>query len=174
MHGASVSSGYYTYTGLQRDWDGTSNVFLARDVAMLIYSSSDTTFSDQNTEFTVQASFMPRNENVEYVGNLIGGATLWMLAGMDPATEDGALAFMNFLSNPANDAEWHQLTGYVPITKSAVSLLGTQGWYDESPNSRVASDQLAALKNTPASLGALLPTFVGIRDIIALAIGQDK
>ena len=163
-------SGYYTYTGLQRDWDGTSNAYLAGEVAMLIYSSSDTTFFDENAEFENQASFMPRNGDVDYVGNLIGGATIWMLDGMDSATEDGALAFMNFFSNPANAAAWHQLTGYIPITEDAVSLLVSEGWYDESPNSKVASDQLAAAKNTPASLGALLGNFVGIRDVITIAI----
>ncbi len=165
-----ADNGYYTYTGLQRDWDGTSNAYIAEEVAMLIYSSSDTTFFDENTTFDNQASFMPRNEDVAYVGNLIGGATLWMLDGMDTATQDGALAFMNFFSNPANAAAWHQLTGYVPITQDAVDLLQGEGWYDESPNSKVASDQLAAAENTPASLGALLGNFVGIRDVITIAI----
>jgi sn-glycerol 3-phosphate transport system substrate-binding protein len=163
-------SGYYTYTGLQRDWDGTSNAYLAGEVAMLIYSSSDTTFFDENSTFTNQASFMPYNEAVPYVGNLIGGATIWMLDGMDAATEDGALAFMNFFSNPENAAAWHKLTGYVPITEDAVALLETEGFYAESPNSKVASDQLAAAQNTPASLGALLGNFVGIRDVITIAI----
>ncbi|MCL1598953.1 MAG: extracellular solute-binding protein, partial [Actinomycetia bacterium] len=162
--------GYYTYTGLQRDWDGTSNAYLAGEVAMLVYSSSDTTFFDENATFTNQASFMPRNENVDYVGNLIGGGTIWMLDGMDQMTEDGALAFMNFFSNPENAAAWHQLTGYVPITQPGVDLLQAEGWYDESPNSKVASDQLAAAKNTPASLGALLGNFVAIRDVITIAI----
>ncbi|MDH5372326.1 MAG: extracellular solute-binding protein [Acidimicrobiia bacterium] len=163
-------AGYYTYTGLQRDWDGTSNAYIAGEVAMLIYSSSDTTFFDENTDFTNVASFMPRNGDVPYVGNLIGGATIWMLDGMDSATEDGALAFMNFFSNPENAAAWHQLTGYIPITQAAVDLLEAEGWYEESPNSKVASDQLAAAANTPASLGALLGNFVGIRDIITIAI----
>jgi sn-glycerol 3-phosphate transport system substrate-binding protein len=163
-------SGYYTYTGLQRDWDGTSNAYIAEEVAMLIYSSSDTTFFDENTDFENQASFMPYNGDVPYVGNLIGGATLWMLNGLDAATEDGALAFMNFFSNPENAAAWHKLTGYIPITQDAVDLLVAEGWYDTSPNSKVASDQLAAAQNTPASLGALLGNFVGIRDVITIAI----
>ena len=165
--------GYYTYTGLQRDWDGTANAFYAEDVAMLIYSSSDTTaITDTGTEsgFEVQASFMPRNGDVDYVGNLIGGATIWMLDGMDTATEDGALAFMNFFSNADNAAEWHKLTGYEAITKDSIDLLNAEGWYTESPNSKVASDQLAAAQNTPASLGALLGNFVGIRDVITIAI----
>ncbi len=163
-------TGYYTYTGLQRDWDGTSNAYLAGEVAMLVYSSSDTTFFDENAEFTNVASFMPSDGDTDYVGNLIGGATIWMLDGMEATTEDGALAFLNFFSNPANAAAWHQLTGYIPITQDAVDLLESEGWYDESPNSKVASDQLAAAKNTPASLGALLGNFVGIRDVITIAI----
>jgi sn-glycerol 3-phosphate transport system substrate-binding protein len=165
-------AGYYTYTGLQRDWDGTSNAYLAEEVAMLVYSSSDTTFFDTNATFTNQASFMPANEAVDYVGNLIGGGTIWMLDGMDATTEDGALAFMNFFSNPDNAAEWHQITGYIPITTSGEEVLAAEGWYDESPNSKVASDELAAAANTPASLGALLGNFVGIRDIITLAIEE--
>ncbi len=168
-----ADKGYYTYTGVQRDWDGTANAFLAQEVAMLIYSSSDTTFltnSGKEAGFDVKASFMPYNGEREYVGNLIGGATLWLLNGMDKKAEDGALAFMNFFSNPENAAEWHRITGYIPITKSAEALLEQEGWYDESPNSRVASEQLAAAKNTPASLGALLGNFVAIRDIITIAI----
>jgi sn-glycerol 3-phosphate transport system substrate-binding protein len=89
---------------------------------------------------------------------------------MDAAQEDGALAFLNFFSNPENAAEWHQITGYIPITKAAEALLVDEGWYEESPNSKVASDQLAAAENTPASLGALLGNFVGIRDVITGAI----
>ncbi len=164
---------YYTYTGVQRDWGGTSNAFIAQDVAMLVYSSSDTSFFDTEAAtagFEVKASFQPRNENVDYVGNLIGGATIWMLDGMDETTQDGALAFMNFFSNPGNAAEWHQLTGYEAITKDSITLLEEEGFYETNPNNKVASDQLAAAKNTPASLGALLGNFVAIRDVITAAI----
>ncbi len=166
-------SGNYLYTGTQRDWDGTSAAFQAQNVAMLVYSSSDTTAltaaGDENG-FKVQSSFMPFNQDREYAGNLIGGATLWMTAGMDTATQDGALAFLNYFSNPENAAAWHKLTGYIPITNSAVSRLDGEGWYAESPNSKVASDQLDAAANTPASTGALLGNFVAIRDVVTAAI----
>jgi len=166
-------AGYYTYTGLQRDWGGVDALFLSQDIAMQIDSSSDTLIHQAEAAdlgFDFLTSFMPRNENVDYVGNLIGGATIWMLDGMDQVTEDGALAFMNFFSNPANAASWHQLTGYVPITDDAVDLLNAEGWYEAEPNAKVASDQLDAAQNTPASLGALIGNFVAIRDIITLAI----
>jgi sn-glycerol 3-phosphate transport system substrate-binding protein len=85
-------------------------------------------------------------------------------------TEDGALAFLNFFSNPENAAEWHQLTGYIPITTTAEQLLVDEGWFEESPNNKIASEQLAAAQNTPASLGALMGGFVSIRDVITIAI----
>lgn len=168
-----ADKGYYLYTGQQRDWDGTSNAFQAQQVAMLIYSSSDTTALTQagvDNGFEVKASFMPYNQDVPYQGNLIGGATLWMLNGLDKKTEDGALAFMNFFSNPENAAEWHKITGYIPITNAAEKLLEEEGWYEQSPNSKVASDQLNAAKDTPATRGAILGNFVSIRDVITIAI----
>ena len=163
-------AGYYTYTGLQRDWNGTMALYQAQDVAMLIYSSSDTSIAVGDTDFTNETSFMPRNEAVDYVGNLIGGATIWMLDGMDQTTEDGALAFLNFFSNADNAALWHQLTGYEPITGAGIEVLAGEGWYDDAPDYRVSSDQLAAAKDTPAARGAILGNFVAIRDIVTLAI----
>ncbi len=166
-------SGHYVYTGVQRDWDGTSAAFQAQNVAMLIYSSSDTTALTQagvDNGFEVRSSFMPYNQDIAYEGNLIGGATLWLANGLSEAEQDGALAFLNFFSNPENAAAWHQLTGYIPITNSAVSMLEEQGWYEESPNSAVASEQLDAAADTPAATGALVGNFVAIRDVITAAI----
>jgi len=80
------------------------------------------------------------------------------------------LAFMNFFSNPANAALWHQTTGYIPITNEATSLLESEGWFDKSPNSSVASAQLDAAADTAASTGALLGNFVAIRDVMTAAI----
>ena len=166
-------AGYYVYTGTQRDWGGTSAAFQAQNVAMLIYSSSDTTaLTESGVEngFEVRSSFMPYNQDRDYVGNLIGGATLWLTNGLTTAEQDGALAFMNYFSNPENAAEWHQLTGYIPITNAAAQLLESEGWYAESPNSAVASAQLDAAANTPASLGAFLGDFVAIRDVVTMAV----
>ena len=93
-----------------------------------------------------------------------------MTNGLSTEEQDGALAFMNFFSNPENAALWHQVTGYIPITNEARSLLDSQGWYDESPNSAVASDQLDAAADTPASTGAFIGNFVAIRDVVTIAV----
>ena len=46
----------------------------------------------------------------------------------------GVAKFPDFLTKPENAAEWHQKTGYLPITTAAYNLtLGEQGFYDKNP-----------------------------------------
>ncbi len=168
------NAGYYVYSGTQRDWDGAYNAFAAQQVPFVIYSSSDTTaLTNEGVDagFEVEASFMPRNaDRTEGGGNIIGGATMWMVDGLDDDVTDVALAFLSFMLNPENDADWHRVTGYIPITNAAIDLLESEGWFDESPNSRIASEQLAAAPETPATAGALVGNFVAIRDVVTEAI----
>ena len=168
-----ADKGYYVYTGLQRDWDGVNNALFAQKVAMIITSSSDVTSITQTgaeNGFTVKCGFMPYNQDVEYVGNLIGGASLWLTNGLAPEVEEGALTFLLWFTNTENAAEWHQFTGYVPIRKSSIEMLEAAGWYDESPNSLVASEQLAAAQLTPATAGALIGAFPAIRNEVTGAM----
>jgi sn-glycerol 3-phosphate transport system substrate-binding protein len=168
------SDGHYVYTGVQRDWDGTYNAFASQQVAFLVYSSSDTTLlteEGENGGYEVVASFMPRNgDRTDGGGNIIGGASLWLVDGLDEDVQDVALAFVNYLNSPENAAEWHRVTGYIPITNAAIDLLESEGWFDENPNSRVAGAQLDAAPRSPATAGALMGNFVAIRDVITGAV----
>jgi len=164
--------GYYLYTGVVRDWGGTVHLFDAQQVAMLVTSSSfATSLTDAGNEtgYEVVASFMPYNQDIPRKGNLIGGATLYMLNGLDPEVEMGALMFMNWFQIPENSASWHQLTGYIPITQPAVDLLESEGWFEANPNHQVASLQLDDSEATPASLGPLVGNFMAIRDVFTAA-----
>ncbi len=167
-------AGYYVYSGTQRDWDGAYNAFASQQVPFVIYSSSDTTaITNEGVDggFTVEASFMPRNDaRTEGGGNIIGGATMWLVDGLDADVQDVALAFLSFMLNPENDADWHRVTGYIPITNAAIDLLESEGWFEESPNSRIASEQLAAAPETAATAGALVGNFVSIRNVVTDAI----
>lgn len=167
-------AGYYVYSGTQRDWDGAYNAFASQQVPFVIYSSSDTTaLTNEGVDggFTVEASFMPRNaDRADGGGNIIGGATMWLVDGLDADVQDVALAFLSFMLNPENDADWHRVTGYIPITNAAIELLESEGWFDGSPNSLIASEQLAAAPETPATAGALVGNFVSIRNVVTDAI----
>lgn len=168
-----ADKGYYTYTGTQRDWSGTYDLFVAQNAPILMYSSSDTaalTEEGTNGGFEVEAAFLPGPADVSDGGALIGGATNWIIDGLDEQTQDGAIAWVNFLSNPENAASWHKLTGYIPITNESVTLLEDEGYFDENPNQKIAGEQLDASPDTPATTGALLGNFVAIRDVITQAI----
>jgi sn-glycerol 3-phosphate transport system substrate-binding protein len=167
------ANGNYLYTGTQRDWGGTYQAFISGQVAFLQYSSSDATNLTRDGEeagIEVVTTRLPYDAETEYVGNIIGGATLWLVNGLAEDVQTGGLMFMNFLSNPENAADWHRVTGYIPITEGAIEILEEEGFWEENPNSAIASRQLAIAAENDANPGALVGNFVAIRDVITAAI----
>ena len=170
-----AEKGYLYYSGSQGgdSWSTVDQAFLGGQVAMAAYSSSDTrVYTDTGAEngFEVLASFMPYNDETGWTGNLIGGASLWLVDGLDPAVEDGALSFLLWFTNTENQAEWAQITGYFSVRQSSVDLLTEEGFFDENPNFRVAPDQIAQSEVPPATSGALMGAFPGIRNIVTQAV----
>jgi sn-glycerol 3-phosphate transport system substrate-binding protein len=168
---------------------------------MAVYSSSDTaiyTNTGAENGYEVVASFMPYNQDAEggWTGNLIGGASLWLSNGLAAEVEEGALTWLFWMNSTANAAEWHQITGYLPVRNSSVELLSGDGWYDAiaaeasqvwmedpavqasqgsawfdaNPNFVVAAAQLAGSQQTIATSGALMGDFPAIRNEVTEAI----
>ena len=98
--------------------------------------------------------------------SIIGGATLWALAGHEDAEYKGLAQFMTYLASAEVQAWWHQETGYVPITTAAYELSKTQGFYDSNPGTDTAIQQLSLNQPTANSRGIRFGNFVQIRDII--------
>lgn len=165
--------GYYLYTGKVGDFGGCFAAFEDQQVALVLSSSVDATRMLQTGErhgFTVKASRMPYNDEVRLAGNMMGGAALWLAAGLSKAKEDGALAFVQHLISPRNAEEWHKLHGRIPITRAAADVLDREGWFLRNPNLRVASDQLEAADGSPAALGPLIGGHASIMDEITGAM----
>lgn len=171
------NKGYLYYSGAQggESWSTVDQAYSTQQVAMAAYSSSDTTLYTQmgiEGGFETVASFLPYNDDTGWTGNLIGGATLWLADGLDPAVEEGALTFLVYLTNTENAADWHKITGYIPIRYSAYDLLEAEGWFEQWPNQTVAVQQLAQSKVTPATSGALVGGFPAIRNLVTAAIDR--
>lgn len=169
------TKGYLYYSGAQGgdSWATVDQAFGSQQVAMAAYSSSDTAvYTDTGAAngFEVVASFLPYNQETGWTGNLIGGASLWLVDGLAPEVEDGALSFLVFMNDTANAASWHQLTGYIPVRLSSAEELTAEGWFAEHPNFSVAGDQLAQSTVTPATSGAILGAFPAIRNVVTQAI----
>ena len=96
---------------------------------------------------------------------VIGGASLWVMAGKKPAEYKGVAAFFRFLSDPEVQSASHKRTGYLPITMAAFQLTEKSGFYKENPGTDVAVTQMIR-KVTDKSRGIRLGNFVQIRTII--------
>ncbi|MBL8133606.1 MAG: extracellular solute-binding protein [Anaerolineae bacterium] len=170
-----AQKGYLYYSGAQggASWSTVDQAFSSQQVAMTAYSSSDTAVYTQvgvDNGFEVLASFLPYNDDTGWTGNLIGGASLWLVNGLPTEVEDGALTFLAFMTNTENAATWHQTTGYIAIRTSANELLAGEGWFETNPNFSVAADQLSASTVTSATRGAILGAFPAIRNVVTAAV----
>ena len=96
---------------------------------------------------------------------VIGGASLWVMAGKKPAEYKAAAAFFNFLSNAEVQAKSHQRTGYLPITTAAFELTDKSGFYKKFPGTDVSVTQMIR-KTTDKSRGIRLGNMVQIRTLI--------
>lgn len=97
---------------------------------------------------------------------IIGGASLWVMAGKTNAEYKAVADFMNFLSSEKIQARWHQDTGYLPITMAAYELTKKQGFYDQNPGTDIAIIQMTGKAPTDNSKGLRLGSFDQIRGII--------
>jgi sn-glycerol 3-phosphate transport system substrate-binding protein len=171
------NKGYLYYSGAQGgdSWSTVDQAYSTQQVAMAAYSSSDTTlYTEMGVEggFETVASFLPYNDDTGWTGNLIGGATLWLVDGLDPAVEEGALTFLLYFTNTANAADWHKITGYIAIRESSNALLESEGWFETNPNQTIAARQLSESTITPATSGALVGGFPSIRNEVTAAIDR--
>ena len=186
--------GYYVYTGTRRDWTGSGNLFNSEQVAFSLSSSADArnkVEAAKTADFELATGKLIRNDDYEYNGNIIGGATMWITAGLEPEVEDGAMAFLLFINNTENSASFHTASGYIPIRNSSVELLqnlragnnvfwdvdnktrtdvDATDWFAENPNFLTASVQLSESTVNNASAGAKFGTFRETRDLIETGI----
>ena len=98
--------------------------------------------------------------------SIIGGATLWVLAGHKPAEYAGVAKFFSYLSSPEVQAASHQRTGYLPITLAAYELTKKQGFYQKNPGTDTSILQMNNKPPTENSKGLRLGNLVQIRDLL--------
>lgn len=171
-HGLA-QEGHYLYTGSQSDWGGAFEAFLGQQVAFTFDSANQGgTLAHMGAEagFEVEAGRLPYNDAAPYAGTLVTGDSLWLANGLDEAAQDGALAFMQYLHNTENAAEWHRRSSYLPMTESSIDLLGEEGWFDQNAAPGLAIEQMRSSDVSPEGLGAVLGDFDGIQNVMTQAM----
>ena len=143
-------------------------MFLEQKCAMWMNSSAYYGGISKNAKFNYGQAMLPIDTAVadKPQNSIIGGATLWVLQGHEAEEYEGVAAFFNFMSSAYVQADWHQNTGYVPITTAAGELSAAQGFYESNPGTDTAIKQLSLNEPTPSSKGLRFGNFVQTRDII--------
>ncbi len=158
--------GIFSYGGRRSD---SAPKFYSGECAMYMNSSASYAGVKNNAKgFEFGVAQLPNwGEAIKQPQNsIIGGATLWTLQGHDKADYKGVARFYTFLSSPEIQADWHQFTGYLPITHEAAKLTREQGFYAKNPGTDVAITQMTSVEPTANSKGLRLGNFVQIRDIV--------
>ncbi|MEH6738745.1 MAG: extracellular solute-binding protein, partial [Sulfitobacter sp.] len=163
---ASMSAdGSFVYAGRRGD---SLPSFTNGECGMWINSSAYYGSMTSQAKFDFAQTMLPLDTNVASApqNSIIGGATLWALAGHEDEEYKGVAKFMTYLSSPEVQAWWHQETGYVPITTAAYELSKEQGFYETNPGTDTAIQQLSLNTPTPNSRGVRFGNFVQVRDVI--------
>ena len=153
------------------DYGGTTNKavpkFTTGECAMLTESSAGYARISKESKFGFGVGMLPYWPNVPGApqNTIIGGASLWVLRGQSPAVYKGVARFFSHLYSPEVQAQWHQGTGYLPITLAAYDLTKKQGFYDKNPGTETALKQMLLHKPTANSKGLRLGNYPQIRDV---------
>jgi sn-glycerol 3-phosphate transport system substrate-binding protein len=156
--------GYFTYAGRRNEAEAK---FFSGECAMLTSSSAAQANINRNAKFKYTVAMLPYYADVAGApqNSIIGGASLWVMSGKKPNEYKGVAQFLNFLMDPNRQAQWHQTTGYVPISPAAYEITKKSGFYEKNPGTDVSVRQLMLNPPTGNSKGLRFGSFVQIRDI---------
>ncbi|WCN10806.1 sn-glycerol-3-phosphate ABC transporter substrate-binding protein UgpB [Marinomonas mediterranea] len=158
-------NGIFSYGGRRSD---AAPKFYSQECAMFMQSSAGYAGIRRNAKFEFGVAPLPywKKDISTPKNTIIGGASLWVLQGKKTEEYKGVASFLSYLSRADVQADWHQFSGYLPITHAAYDLTKGQGFYTANPGTETGVIQMTSGKPTENSKGLRLGNFVQIRDII--------
>jgi sn-glycerol 3-phosphate transport system substrate-binding protein len=158
-----AKQGLFIYKGRANIPEAT---FVSGECAMITTSSGFYGNVKKNAKFDFAVTTMPYYPDVPGApqNTVIGGASLWVMAGKKPEEYKGVAKFFDFISKPEVQSESHKRTGYLPITMAAFQLTEKSGFYKQNPGTDTAVNQMVR-KVTDKSRGIRLGNYVQIRNI---------
>lgn len=95
---------------------------------------------------------------------LVSGSALWALAGHTAAENKATASFIAWLVSPNVAAQWHQQTGYLPLTEAAARAADVS-FYNRIPG---AQQVVTQMDKTPSaySRGLRIPRYQAVLEIL--------
>lgn len=110
-------------------------------------------------------AMLPVYEGTKRQNSLVGGASMWIMAGKSKGEYEAAAAYLAFLASD-QEAQWFStVTGYIPVTNSGFKAMTEAGFYKD-PKFAGRELAIASLTATPPSAfsrGIRLGNFTSIR-----------
>jgi sn-glycerol 3-phosphate transport system substrate-binding protein len=154
---AGVDGGYFFNPGI--DNDGAANAFNAQKTAMYIESTARlrghiTTVAGK---FEIGTGLYPRPDSKpKDGGNIIGGASLYIMKSRPPAEQQAAWEFVKYAMSAAVQGQWQSDTGYYPIVKAAYDTGPSKEWATKYPQFLTAINQIRESPQNRMTNGAVL------------------
>ena len=160
-----AKDGTFTYVGRK---DEATAKFYSGDCGIMMGSSGALANVQQYAKFKYGTGMMPYDPSVKGAPQnaIIGGASLWVLAGKSPEVYKGVAKFLAYLNTPAVAAKWHEDTGYLPVTTAAYDLARKQGFYESHPGADTATKQMLNKPPLPWTKGLRLGNMPQIRTVV--------
>lgn len=127
----------------------TQTAFFAGQVGMIIESTAILKNATNSSPFEIGTGYLPKVEENEEGGVIIGGASLWLMDSGDTAKEEAAWKFIEFCTTAEAQAKWSMGTGYFAINPAAYETEEFKAYLEENPNFMTAINQL---NDTPVNL----------------------
>ena len=125
-----------------------------------------------NSNVTFGVAPMPyyAQETKEPGAPFIGGSALWVVNGHPAARQKASAELLAFLAKPVTAAQWHQKTGYMPLTDAAYRAADVS-FYNRIPGARKVVEQMTN-GDSDKSAGFDVPNYAKIRPMFNVAFDQ--
>ena len=100
----------------------------------------------------------------------ITGDALWVVAGQSAARNKATAELLGFFSKPVIAAEWHQKTGFMPLTDAAFRAADVS-FYDSIPGARSIVEQMQNVSKD-SSAGFRVPNYTAVKSILDDALDE--
>lgn len=167
--GDLYDEGSYLYPG-RRDGQAVNQAFISQEVGIIASSSASIAglfegAEDAGFEIASGPYLAPQEERVGQV--LGGGALATPSDGYESDAHRAAAAeFLQWMSSPEIQAEWHKQTGYIPMHVDALDLLEEENWFEERPEFSPAVDAMFESEDVPATRNPMVDPFGETMDLL--------
>src|SRR5438046_3816466 len=152
---AGIDGGYFYNPG--QDNAGATTAFQSGKTAMYLESSAALRGNINTAKFQVGTGLFARPDNKPANGgNIIGGASLYILKSRPAEEQQAAWEFIKYAMTPAVQAQWNLDTGYYPVVKAAYNEQASKDWVSKYPQFTTAVNQIRNSPQNRATNGCLL------------------